>query len=280
MPNKKLIFTTLVFALSFLGAGCSDVQNNIITPQSISIHPAGYGSFASADFHGKQFLKNYNWSLTECQKCHSAQYTGGTAQKSCLGAGCHNTPKGPEACNTCHGVFADSTKIAPPRDITGGFLFTSTGVGAHTAHLDGGDLGRKTECSWCHKVPGTLNETGHLDASRGAELIFDSVAVTKTDTLKPVPVYSATLRTCSNTYCHGYFKNGNKTNSPKWNSGGITCGSCHGNGSNPLPGGTHMQVQNCKMCHSSVIDAVTITATDTVYTFKDKTKHINGVINY
>ncbi|MDI6779769.1 MAG: CxxxxCH/CxxCH domain-containing protein [Bacteroidota bacterium] len=44
----------------------------------------------------------------------------------------------------------------------------------------------------------------------------------------PSPSYSNSLLTCSNTYCHGYFKNGNTTNSPAWAGGSdaAKCGTC------------------------------------------------------
>ena len=44
--------------------------------------------------------------MKQCQQCHGSNYNGGTAQSSCYNSGCHNTPGGPEACNTCHGDFA------------------------------------------------------------------------------------------------------------------------------------------------------------------------------
>lgn len=281
MHMYKISFLIISCILVFFLAGCSEVKNDVTSPQSVAIHPAGYNNFASPDFHGKQFSKNYNWSMTECQKCHAANYSGGTAGQSCLGAGCHNTVMGPEACNTCHGVFADTNKIAPPRDLSGGISYTSAGVGAHQIHLNGGSIGAAVKCVWCHTVPATVNATGHLDAVQGAEIMFDSLAKFKTDTLNPNPSYSRTTQTCANTYCHGYFKGGNKTNAPKWTAGpsGAACGSCHGSGTNPLPPSPHPQIKNCQMCHSSAI-IVTATATDTTYTFKDITKHVNGIINY
>ncbi len=128
-------------------------------------------------------------------------------------------------------------------------------------------------CSECHKVPGGLFTPGHIDSDQPAELIFNGpLGINKTNEpstseydsslplYQPNPTFDYTELTCANTYCHGYFKNGNLENEPVWNDPSTSqCGSCHGDGSNPLPkrasnGGTHPSDANCYMCHGGVVN--------------------------
>ncbi len=93
----------------------------------------------------------------------------------------------------------------------------------------------------------------------------------------PDPTFDYTELTCANTYCHGYFKNGNLENEPVWNDSTTSqCGSCHGDGSNPLPkrqseGGTHPGNSNCYQCHGGVVDEN--------LNIIDPVKHIDGLLN-
>jgi hypothetical protein len=75
------------------------------------------------------------------------------------------------------------------------------------------------------------------------------------------------------------FKNGNQDAAPVHNNpGSVYCGTCHGNPStgNPLPGGTHPNLypnlNQCYLCHGGVINQNG--------TFKDKTRHINGIVDF
>ncbi len=274
-------YTSIIILLlaTVLVSSCSEEAENLTKPEKVQIHSADFASPSSSGFHGNVIRNQGLYDLKECQRCHAKNYSGGTTGSSCLNSGCHNNASGPEACNTCHGVFSDTSKTAPPRDLSGGFLNTSRGVGAHTVHLEGGDIGRKAECSWCHIIPTALTSAGHLDTDMRAELVFDSLANHKTGSLTPNPVYNPETLTCANTYCHGYFVNGNQSNTPKWTDASVRCGSCHGSGDNPLPGGTHPQMQNCGTCHVQSI-TVTITSTDTVYRFTNIQNHVNGVVNY
>lgn len=248
---------------------------------SILIHvdSTGINDITSPNFHGK-FIAASNWNLQNCTQCHGANYGGGSASPTCLT--CHNQPNGPEACNTCHGVFNDPAKIASEE-------------GSHFAHLYDNQLGKNVECNQCHTVPQAFSSVGHIDGIPGAELIFGDLAKLKTNSqgafshdptlpvFVPNPSFNTSTGSCSNVYCHGYFKNGNIDNVAKFNDTEVKCGSCHGNSTtgDPMPktfaqGGTHpvLQTQNCTPCHGDVVSV-----SGTTYTIIDKQKHINGKLN-
>jgi len=241
----------------------------------IGVHKDGMLDPNSVNFHGK-FIASKNWDLAECSQCHSANYSGGLVSASCLT--CHTQTNGPEACNTCHGVFDDPSKIAP-------------NVGAHYAHLYENELGKQVDCNQCHTVPNSFAAAGHIDSQNGAEIVFGSLAKLKTNSpgaysqtptlpeFVPNPSYNSSTGTCSNVYCHGYFKNGNTTNAVSFGGGSsvVNCGSCHGNPTtgNPLPGGSHPAVQNCSFCHGDVVSV-----SGSTYTIIDMSKHINGKLNF
>lgn len=245
----------------------------------VGVHPEGITNPKSSNFHGV-LIQNLNWKLSECQNCHAADYSGGITGESCLT--CHTQPEGPEACNTCHGVFNNPGIIAP-------------NIGAHYKHLYTTVSGKIVECSTCHVVPTEFNSAGHIDDSKGAEVNFSSIALTETNEsttqdydnnlplFTPTPNYDSGNQTCGNIYCHGYFKNGNTENVVSFSAGsnGAKCGSCHGDVAtgNPLPktsaeGGTHPNVTSCNACHSGVVDLV-----NGNWVIIDPTKHINGLLN-
>jgi len=251
---------------------------------SISVHKSGITNPSSPDFHGK-YLKSIYWNLSDCASCHSAAYAGGIQSPTCLT--CHNQPKGPEACNTCHGNFNDPSIIAPPRDLSGNTLTTFKGVGAHANHLYNNVLGNKVACETCHNVPQSLSSAGHLDGNLPAEINFKGLAIFNATANAN---YDFSSLTCANTYCHGNFefnkadaltanqfaysadKMEGNNQSVIWNKvdgSEAVCGSCHG-----LPPVGHLDfggLSTCANCHIGVVNAQ-----DQII---DKTKHINGVKN-
>ncbi len=290
----KKIFTCYIvlIIISIALISCSEVQPDITQTASISLHKSGINNPSSPDFHGKLVAQN-NWDLKYCQQCHAINYTGGTAKSSCLD--CHRLPGGPEACNTCHGDFADPFSIAPPRDLSGGISENSRGVGAHTKHLGGNSIGSVVECSVCHTVPRAYADVGHIDNSPSAEVIFSGLAVKNLSS--GTVTYNYQLISCSNTYCHGNFsfdktestykfaytqdKMIGNNSTPIWNNVDGTyskCNSCHGKSEyDPSPIG-HINsslndVNNnpCANCHQGVVD--------NQGKIIDKDKHINGKIN-
>jgi predicted CxxxxCH...CXXCH cytochrome family protein len=219
-----------------------------------------------------------------CQNCHGPDYSGGLVNESCLN--CHVYTQGPENCTTCHGSLNSN---APPKDLEGNTSPSEPGVGTHQNHLRLNTFGKAVLCSECHNVPGSLFTPGHIDTDRPAEVVFNgAVGITVTnepttseyDASLPLYVPNPALNyndlTCANTYCHGYFKNGNLDNQPVWNDPSTSqCGSCHGDGSNPLPKrapeGTHPSNANCYQCHGGVVDEN--------MNIINPAKHIDGLLN-
>lgn len=288
--NTKLILPAFLLISIIFAIGCSEIQDDITPPTDFTHHPEGFGDASSPNFHKFVFAKN-NWSfnLTKCQACHAADYSGGTVGVSCLT--CHTQPDGPEACNTCHGNFANSNFIAPPNDLEGNSDSGSKGVGAHFKHAYDNDISENIGCFECHKETVSSDAFVHAHISpTPAKMEFGEF--THSDSLGLAPEYSFTNLDCSNTYCHGGFKfsKSSSTNqwaysedyivgnnfSPVWNStSGLEaeCGTCHGQMINdnlsPLPVGHFgtFAKTDCVNCHSSVVDSEG--------NIIDKFKHIN-----
>ena len=118
--------------------------------------------WAQADkdgFHG-EFIQADNWSMASCHSCHGTDYRGGKTGSSCYV--CHTQEEGPEACNTCHGSAEND---APPQDLSNNTSESFIGVGAHQKHL-----GSTGACSFCHEVPNSLSDAGHIDDTPFAEV--------------------------------------------------------------------------------------------------------------
>ena len=286
MINRfKKIFLFLATLLTIvIAVSCSDLDTNIPPPPYVGVHGEGIDSINSPDWHGN-LVKQYNYNLMVCQDCHGPDYSGGLINESCLD--CHVLPTGPENCTTCHGSLSSS---APPKDLDGDTTSTAPGVGAHQNHVRFNTVGLQVLCSECHNVPGGLFTPGHIDSDQPAEVIFNGpIGLTVTNEPStsqydpslplyvPDPSFDYTELTCANTYCHGYFKNGNLDNKPVWNDASTAqCGSCHGNGDYPLPkvqsqGGTHPANNNCYICHSEVVDKD--------FKIIDPDRHIDGKLN-
>lgn len=235
-----------------------------------SAHPKGWTNVADkVNFHGS-FLQKTKWNISACTECHGTDYKGGIAERSCLV--CHTET--PENCTTCHGRSFDPS-AAPPKDLFGNVSPTFRGVGAHKTHLKGGNYSNPIDCQECHIVPSDYSDDGHIDDTDFAEVTFGAFAALFEERLQASPV--KTDLTCSNVYCHGAFPAGNHENSPTWNiadGSQAACGTCHGVPPNKKTRNniTHPSISNCEFCHSSVVEPGLI--------IKDKSKHINGVIDF
>ena len=287
----KYVLYLPVLIIGFYLAGCSDLETDINQPPEVSIHKEGILTPSSEDFHGK-LVRNNNWDMNLCKECHGINYDGGLVKVSCFT--CHNDFKGPENCSTCHG---SSLSPAPPRDLSGNVLTSNRGVGAHQVHLAGNSKGKTLSCAECHSVPGSVYQDGHIDTDVSqAEVLMNNYLANLTTNnpstsnyssqlplFEPSPEYDSESLSCSNTYCHGTFKNGNTDNAPVWNDPTTAaCGTCHGNptkatlSEKALPktsaqGGTHPDVLTCSACHVGVVDAN--------LKFIDASKHIDGKLN-
>lgn len=273
----------LALVLAFGLTGCSELKTDLPAPSTgeLKVHPDGWTTPASVNFHGME-IRSQGWDMKRCQTCHGSRYDGGIAQTSCLT--CHTKAGGPENCATCHGTV----NPAPPRDLSGNTARTARAVGAHQLHLLGGVISRNAACTECHAVPSSVSSPGHIDAAgvaTPADILFAGSYLPQPT---PAPSYNPQTLKCSNTYCHGNFRNGNNF-APVWNDVSGTqaaCGTCHGDVTKPtlaeraLPkttaqGGTHpvynFATTPCSRCHEEVVDAsMKIINTN---------KHINGKIS-
>ncbi len=271
--KHKILTILITLLLVFLFANCSEVKDDITKPAELEgVHPDGFGKLGSDNFHSLA-IKADNWSMTSCQKCHASDYSGGPAGVSCLG--CHSGSAGPEACNTCHGVFADESRIAPPTDLNNNFETSAKGVGAHTAHVYENGLGLGISCYECH--PGTVSSGDYVKAHINglpAEMEFGDFASSGLS----APTYNSDL-SCANTYCHGNFEFGEiqgNNYSPIWNIVDGTqaaCGTCHGKDGTPTPKGHfgNFGPEICINCHGTAFNEDGSI---------NKFNHINGEPNF
>lgn len=142
-----------------------------------------------------------------------------------------------ERCDACHG--SDMTG-GPPKGLDGGTANTQRGVGAHQAHVSGGQISKPVACETCHEVPATVATATHpngvLDVR--AAVGFDAVA-----------------GTCRNA-CH-------KEQSATWaQPGPLSCTGCHGQ----PPAYPHPQMNNCGQCHPAI-------------TVAQRTHHVDGTVD-
>lgn len=282
MKKISLFYSLFAFiVLSVLGyQGCSKFDNTVTQAPEINTHPHGWANPTSANFHGKYIVDNKQWNLNQCKSCHGNDYSGGTANSSCLG--CHNSSGGPENCRLCHG---NSDHANPPKGLTGDTSTSSLGVGVHVAHVNSPDFSAALHCTDCHSFSG-FSDPNHIGNSPDgiAEINFGTLA---NDTLlggvHPDPSWNRNTATCSNVYCHGAFKGGNSAAGIWTDPKSVVCGSCHGdpttgnptprtNGIFTAPHFSFMTKNTCYICHGTVINPLG----DII----DKTKHVNGEINY
>lgn len=166
-------------------------------------------------------------------------------------------------CGSCHGSPESN---APPVDLAGNTDKSAIGVGAHQAHLAGGQNSRALDCSECHTVPQSIDQPGHIDETPFAEVTFSGVALTGGGSV----TWSRATKTCAASWCHGPSAPASSL-SPEWTrlDGPLGCTDCHGK----PPPSPHPQIERCSMCHGDVIgpDDVTIV---------NRAKHVNGEVDY
>lgn len=266
---RQILFFTFCLLI-----GCSKLKENI--PTTIDgIHGKGVLDTLSNNFHGN-LVKQKNYNLKTCQKCHGSNYRYISNAKSCFD--CHTSTSGPEACNVCHGFTGDT--IYKPMYLGN---TDSLGDGYHKSHLMDSTISKPVECIECHTIPTNVFESNHIDLSSSAEINFGELA--SSGSVNP----NYFDKTCENTYCHGNFvflknniplpqfqyiftsdtmKGNNST--MKWDEPNpeTTCGpSCHN-----LPPIGHLPFQfptTCFYCHSNVLSVSGDVITN-------KSKHING----
>lgn len=267
-----------IFALAaVLFCGCSELKKGAQTtnPVFVYVHPEGFRSPSSPNFHGKA-VQVAGWEMRDCRQCHGGTYSGGNAI-SCVSSGCHvdatGNAKSPESCNTCHGSFSasvnDTMSWAPPRSTASDTSTTAHGVGAHQTHLVGTGEHSSTPvpCVGCHTIPSGVYASGHISAQGTAQVVITAALATlPSGGITPSPSYNAQTMQCSNSYCHGNWRlrKSNSKNpdtytdsvilganfSPRWTGGDseAACGTCHG-----LPPTGHFNygssIAVCTSCH-------------------------------
>jgi predicted CxxxxCH...CXXCH cytochrome family protein len=188
--------------------------------------------------------------------------------------------RNPGGCTQCHGdvtvanVARGDVRAAPGGDASAldahGDPATATnvrGVGAHAAHLTGTRFrGTPVACEECHVVP-AAGDKAHADGV--ATLTWGTLATASWTGTAVAPAWNGA--TCSNTYCHGNFKNGLAA-APTWTAAGsVGCGDCHGVSTDNGPGGTHPTGvgTTCSTCHGGAYTS----------SYADPTLHLNGQLD-
>jgi len=164
-------------------------------------------------------------------------------------------------CTQCHGS-ADNP--APPSDTLGNVQVSAIGVGAHAAHLSGGDgSARPLACAECHVVPEKSEDLGHADGLP-AEVTLTGVATAG----ERAPAWQHASATCADSWCHGPGASPG-AKSPRWTEPGpATCASCHGF----PPAAPHPQMADCSRCHGEVV-----AADDRA--MRDPLRHVDGIVD-
>lgn len=186
-----------------------------------------------------------------------------TVCKACHGPGVNS-------CTACHGG-GDNATGAPPTGLRGETETTDLAVGAHSTHLEDGEIAAALPCGSCHTVPTNVQDFGHLGPDSVAEISFNGLAGEQSE-------WDRVAATCQQTYCHGNFAAGDPFNIPIWTANGqAVCGSCHDVGVNPwMLGGVHAfhilsAGFTCGDCHAGVAD--------TLGHIIDISLHVNGQID-
>ncbi len=213
-----------------------------------TVHEKGWMNPADeSQFHGLvlrtggSILPIGGYHFEQCTSCHGTDLQGGSAV-ACTS--CHTA--GVTACNTCHG---DSTSAAPPRDLDGIRVTTSTGVGAHrshvTPHLMGGVIHAGFACTVCHQFDPASHYTN------AGQPGWRPVNVTFSGTGGAAGMWDRNNATCLNSYCHTPSASDTTATHPsfKWTLVGINsaaCGTCHG-----VPPSSHADtaLDRCPACH-------------------------------
>jgi predicted CxxxxCH...CXXCH cytochrome family protein len=208
---KNIKITLIAFCLIAFAAGCSKLKEENPTQAGarIGVHPTGFATPASPDFHGKLLAAN-NWDLTACAECHGADFKGGTSGQSCFD--CHLVhPKG---------LASASSPNFHVNLIKANNWKTDQCVTCHGADFKGGNTGKS--CVECHFV----HTTGSADPSAAN---FHG---------KAIMAINYDLNQCK--FCHGSDYSGGvsqksclpchtQTNGPEY------CATCHGSSTSIAP---------------------------------------------
>lgn len=172
---KYIISYLSVFVVIIFAAACSEIADDITTPQEVNVHQQGVLNSSSNNFHGKIVGEN---GFNDCQQCHAADFAGGTAGQSCVD--CHSSiavhqdglksPSSPNfhgkffaphgvkmsECSDCHGVSFEGSSLSPSCDrCHSGISVHKEGIknptspNFHGKFIKAGNWNLE-ECSQCH----------------------------------------------------------------------------------------------------------------------------------
>ncbi len=266
IKNMIKIFILGIIFCFFIIAGCSD--KNDFQNES---HPDSWMDVNSSDFHGHVTLVNGD---DHCKRCHGDDLNGGDVEISCVD--CHQHEN---ACSSCHGG-KDNLTGAPPFGLHGEIDDTTLAVGAHTAHVESGEIAAALNCEVCHIMPTTMMDSAHFNfVLIDSILILDSIAEINWSGIAGEDAdWGRSDRKCNNTYCHGNFSGGDSLNSPVWTDANqAECGSCHDAGTDPASLLWHHEFHistaglNCSDCHAGVVDSL--------LNITDISLHVNGLVD-
>ncbi|MEW6507956.1 MAG: CxxxxCH/CxxCH domain-containing protein [Bacteroidota bacterium] len=136
-------YLLIVLMLGMVFSSCSEIQDEITPPESISVHGFGFMQKSSNNFHGKKLVEG---SMESCKECHAQNYGGGTAKVSC-------------STNNCHpGITVHTANIMNPNSTQfhGSFISARAWNMAqctqcHGSNYEGGIV--SPTCNSCHKSP-------------------------------------------------------------------------------------------------------------------------------
>ncbi len=239
-----------------------------------SVATAGYQVTCSGIVcHGQgQPVWGASTAAHQCQKCHGDKGTAfGTFSSPQVAPGYNGT-----------GTDTSMTKSAP----------TDPRVGAHQRHLVSNAIAAPIKCGECHVTVTAIRSANHWNYST-ATLTFSGRATANGHT--PSVSRSGGVISCSSTNCHTGKYNSGTTISPFWNMTGLvkeagttvgSCTKCHA--MPPTAYANHPQTPlsdsaaistiygSCGSCHTNL----SASATNVGNAFVDKTKHVNGTIEY
>lgn len=171
---------------------------------------------------------------------------------------------GRPVCWACHGT--SETELWP----TDTARFPN--AGQHAAHLTTRLTdATRLDCPACHVTPADALDSGHLDMTNGAEVVFGTLAASR----GAMPLYDPATHTCEQVYCHGQGVRGATGATPDWDDGsGLAgrCGACHA--VPPPPPHTTLPTCQSLICHGGEISP---SPTGPRISFGGRGAHIDGV---
>lgn len=76
----------ILFSVLLAATACSDLKNDLSSPQAVSVHGVDVQNSSAGTFHGRILTSQ---GLNQCQECHARDFSGGTAHVSCATDQCH-----------------------------------------------------------------------------------------------------------------------------------------------------------------------------------------------